>query len=135
MASVDLSAHWRWFVLAVAILEAFVGAVSMTMQRLHGWSFIVLCAIAGLLGGIGYRVRDLVLPTWKRLPKGKRLFLIALTAAIILAGRLVANWRQPGEQFADLIALIGAVVALALVGLYRIMAHLVDSSHARASRR
>ena len=124
----DPSPQWRWLLLAVVILAAFVGAVSMTMPRLHGWSFIVLCAIAGLLGGIGYRFRDLVLPTWKQLPKGKRLFLIALTAAIVLAGRLVANRHRPDEQFADVVVAIGVLVALALVGVYHIMS---SSSHAR----
>ena len=107
----------------------------MNMERLHGSSFIILCAIAALLGGIGYRARDLVLPTWKRLPKARRLFLIALTAAIILAGRLVANRHNPDQQFADVLVCIGVLVALALWGLYRILSHLSDSFHSHASRR
>jgi hypothetical protein len=106
----------------------------MNMQRLHGWSFIILCAIAGLLGGIAYRARDLVLPAWKRLPKARRLFLIALTVAIVLAGRLVANRHNPDEQFADVIVCAGFLVVFALVGLYRIMSHLLGSLHVRASR-
>jgi peptidoglycan/LPS O-acetylase OafA/YrhL len=132
MAGVDPSP--RWLLLAVAILAAFLGAVSMVVQELYGWSFIVLCALAGLLGGIGYRARDLVLPTWKRLPKAKRLVLVALTAAIILASRFVANRHKPNAQMADLMIGIGVLVALALVGLYRLTSHRLDSLHGRASR-
>jgi len=131
---VDQSPHWRWLFLAAVILAAFVGAVSVFMERLHGWSFIILCAIAALLGGIGYGARNLVLPTWKRLPKVRRFLLIALTAVIVLAGRLVANRHSPDEQFADVLVCLGFLVALALVGLYRLMSHLFDAFHARASR-
>jgi len=105
------------------------------MQRFHGWSFIVLCFVASLLGGVGYLwARDRVLPSWERLPKARRLFLIALTAAIVLAARLIANRHNPNEAFADLMVGIGVLAALALVGLYRILSRLLDSFHARASR-
>ncbi len=104
----------------------------MNMQRLHGWSFVILCAVASLLGGIGYRARGLLLPAWKRLSKARRLLVIALTAAVILAGRLVANRHKPDEQFADVMVAIGVLVALGLVGVYRIMS---NSSHAHGSRR
>ena len=108
----------------------------MNMERLHGWSFLILCAIAGALGGLGYLwARDIVLPRWKQLPKVRRLFLIALTAAIVLSGRLVANRHKPDEEFADVMACVGVLVALALLGLYRFMSHFLDSFHSRASRR
>ncbi len=108
----------------------------MNMQRLHGWSFLILCVIAGSLGGLGYLwARDRVLPTWKRLPRVRRVLIIALTAIIVLAARLIANRHKPNEEFADVLAGIAVLVALALLGLYRIMSHLLDSLHARASRR
>ena len=132
----DPSPQWRWLLLAAAILAAFLAAISLNMQKLHGWSFIVLCVIAASLGGIGYLwARDRVLPTWERLPKVRRLFLIALAAAIVLGARLIANRHKPNEQFADVMAGIGVLVALGLLGLYRIMSHLFDSFHARTSRR
>jgi hypothetical protein len=121
--------------LAAAILAAFLAAVSMNMQRFHGWSFIILCVIAGLLGGMGYFwARDRVLPSWERLPKVRRVLMIALAAAVVLGARLVANRHKPDEEFADVMAGIGVLVALALLGLYRIMSHLLDSFHARASK-
>ena len=111
--------------LATAIFAAFVGAVSMNMERLHGWSFIVVCFVASLLGAVGYLwARDRLVPTWERLPKARRLFLVALTAAIVLGGRLVANRHKPDEQFADVMIGIGVLAAFALVGLYRRISHL-----------
>ncbi len=108
----------------------------MTMERFHGWSFIVLCFVASLLGAVGYLwARDRLLPTWELLPKARRLFLALLTVAIVLAGRLVANRHKPDEEFADVMACVGVLAAFVLVGLYRIMSHLLDSLHARASRR
>ena len=136
MADVDRSPQWRWLMLAAAILAAFLAAVSMNMQRLHGWSFIILCVIAASLGGIGYLLaRDRVLPTWEQLPKLRRVLLIALAAAIVLGARLIVNRHKPNEQSADVLAGIGVLVALGLLWLYRIMSHLWDSSHPRTSKR
>jgi hypothetical protein len=132
---VDPSPQWRWLILAVAILAAFLAAVSMNMQRLHGWGFIILCVLAVFLGGIGYLwARDRVLPAWERLPKARRIFLIALAAAVVLGSRLIVNRHKPNEELADLVAGAGVLVALALLGLYRLMSHLLDSFHTRASR-
>jgi drug/metabolite transporter (DMT)-like permease len=133
MAGIDRHSMWRWLI-AAAVLAAFLGAASMNMERLQGWSFITLCFVASLLGGVGYLwARDRVLPSWERLPKVRRLLLVVLTAAVVLAGRLIANRHKPNEQFADVIAGIGVLVALALLGLYRIASHIRDSSHTRAS--
>lgn len=108
----------------------------MTMERLHGWSFIVLCFVASLLGAVGYLwARDRVLPAWERLPKSRRLFLVALAAAIVLGARLITNRHKPNEQFADVLAGIGVLVALALLGLYRVVFHRSNSIVARTSRR
>lgn len=106
------------------------------MQRLQGWSFIILCFVASLLGGAGYLwARERVLPAWERLPRAKRLLLIALAAAIVLGARLLANRHKPNEQFADVLAGIGVLVALALMGLYRWMSHFLDSIHTRTFKR
>ncbi len=121
--------------LSAVILAAFLGAVSMNMQRLQGWGFLILCLIAGSLGGLGYLwARDRVLPAWERLPKIKRLFLILLMAAIVLGARFIANRHKPDEEFADLLACIGVLVALALLGAYRIWSRLLDSLHERISK-
>jgi hypothetical protein len=136
MAGVDQAPQWRWLMLAAVILAAFLAAVSLNMQRFHGWSFIILCFVASLLGGVGYLwARDRVLPSWERLPKVRRLLLIALMAAIVLAARLIANRHNPGERFADLMVGGGVLAALALLGLYRIMSHLLDASRTGTSRR
>jgi len=115
---VDSPPQYRSLILAAAILAAFLAAVSMNMQRLQGWSFILLCVIAVLLGGAGYIwARDRVLPTWERLPKSGRLMLIALMAVIVLGARLIVNRHKPSAQFADAMAALGVFVALALLGL------------------
>jgi len=122
--------------LAAAILAAFLAAVSLNMQRFQGWSFIILCFVASLLGGVGYLwARDRVLPSWERLSKTKRLFLILLMAAIVLGARLIANRHSPNEAFADLMVAIGFLIVLALFGLYRLLSDRLHSSHARTSRR
>jgi len=116
----ERSAQWRWLMLAVAILALFLGTVSMNMERLHGWNSILLCVVAVLLGAVGYMwARDRVLPIWERLPKARRLLLTVLTAAAVLVGRLLANRHRPNEQLADVMAGIGVLIALTLLGLYR----------------
>ena len=120
----DRRPQFPWLILATAILAAFLAAVSMNMQRFHGWSFILLCVVAVLLGAVGYIwARDRVLPVWERLPKSRRFLLIAVTAAIVLAARLIANRHRPNAALADLLAGIGVLVALALLGLYRLLSH------------
>jgi uncharacterized membrane protein len=136
MASVAPFPQWRWLMLAAVILAAFLAAVSLNMQRFHGWSFIILCFVASLLGGVGYLwARDRVLPSWERLPKVRRLLLIALMAVIVLAARLIANRHNPNEALADVLAGIGVLVALALLGLYRIMSRRLSSFQGRTSKR
>jgi len=105
----------------------------MYMERLHGWSFILLCVIAVMLGAVGYVwARDRALPAWERLPKARRFLLITMTAAVVLGARLIANQHKPNEQIADGVAGIGVLVALALLGLYRLVSHLL---HAHTSKR
>lgn len=129
----DRSPQWRSLIPAAAILAAFLAVVSMYMERLHGWSFILLCIIAVLLGAVGYMwARDRVLPAWEPLPRARRLLLVVLAAAIVLAARLIANQHKPNEQIADVVAGIGVLVALALLGLYRLVSHLL---HAHTSKR
>ena len=102
------------------------------MDRFRGWSFVLLCVIAVVLGAGGYIwARDRVLPAWERLPKAKRFCLIALAAAVVLGARLSANKHKPNEQIADVVAGIGVLVALALLGLYRLVSHLL---HAHTSK-
>lgn len=128
----DEPPRWRWLVLAAAILAVFLGVVSTNMERLHGGSFIALCLIAVLLGGVGYVwARDRVLPIWERLPNVRRLLLIGLMAAIVLAGRLIANWHNSDERFVDLMVGVGVLAALVLWGLYPSMTHFWDSLHSR----
>ena len=118
------SPQYRSLILAATILATFLAAVSMNMQRLQGWSFILLCVIAVMLGAVGYIwARDRVLSTWEQLPKSRRLLLIALMAAIVLGARLIVNRHKSGAQFADAMAALGVLVALALLGLYRRMSH------------
>jgi len=118
----ERSPRWRWLILAAAILALFLGAVSMNMQKLQGWNFALLCAVAVLLGVGGYMWgRDRLLPVWEQLPRAKRVLLVVLTATAVLIGRLLANRHKPNEQFADLMAGIGVLIALALLGLYRTM--------------
>lgn len=112
--------------MAATVLAAFLGAVSMSMERLHGWSFIVLCFVASLLGALGYLwARDRLFPSWERLPKARRAFLVGLTAAIVLAGRFIANRHKPDEQIADVMIGAGILAALALVELYRKISRLL----------
>jgi drug/metabolite transporter (DMT)-like permease len=131
---VDQSRHWNWLIVP-AVLAAFLGAVSTNMDKFHGWSFAFLCVVAVLLGAVGYIwARDRVLPAWERLPKVRRLGLIVLAAAIVLAGRLIANRHKPNAAVADVLAGIGVLIALALLALYRIVSHFLESRQTHTSR-
>jgi hypothetical protein len=130
---VDQSPQWRPLILAAVLLGAFLAAVSLNIDRLRGWSFVLLCVIAVLLGAAGYIwARDRVLPAWERLPRARRLLLVVLAAAIVLAARLIANQHKPNEQIADVIAGIGILFALTL---YWVVSRLSNSSRIRTSRR
>jgi len=106
-------------VVAAAVVAAFLAALSMNMERLQGRSFVVLCGVAVVLGAVGYVwARDRVLPAWERLPKARRVLLMGLAAAIVLGGRLIVNRHKPNEALADVLAGIGVLVALVLLGRF-----------------
>jgi len=108
----------------------------MNMERLQGWSFVLVCIVAVVLGAVGYIwARERVLPAWERLPAVRRFLLIAMTAAVVLGARLIANRHRPNQALADVLAGVGVLVALAVLALYRTMSHRGTSSDGLTPKR
>ena len=136
MASVNRPSD-RWIMRGAALVVVFVGALSMHVEQFVGWGFFFLCFLAGSLGGLGYLLgRDRLLVNWNRLPPSRRAILVILGIALTLVVVLIASRHKPDHGFADAVAALGILSALAVLwGAYRITSHLLDVLHERFSKR
>jgi hypothetical protein len=125
----------RWLILVAVLVVVFLAAVSMHMERMRGWGFLILCFVVGSLGGLGVMwVRDRALLNWSRLPKSRKRIAITTGVPLILVGTFVANRHKPDELANDVLMCFAVLVALLFWGLYRIMSRFLDALHERLSR-
>jgi len=132
MTSMNPLREQRWLILVAVLVVVFLGALSMHMERMVGWGFLVLCFIVGSVGGLGYMWgREQFLWYWNRLPKSRRRIAIAAGVVLYIIGTFIADHHQPNEGFDDAIACFFVLFALLLWGLYRIMSRFLDAIHER----
>jgi hypothetical protein len=125
----------RWPTIAV-LVAVFFGALSMHMERVMGWAVLVLCFIAGSVGGLSYVWgRERFALYWNKLPKSKRRIAVATALALYITANLIANHRKPDEGFRDAMTCLLVLGGLSLWGLYRIVSRFLDALHERLSRR
>ena len=120
-----------WLVVAV-LLVVFLSALSMHMERMGGWGFLILCFVVGSVGGLGFIwLREQSLLRWSQFPRSKRRIAIAVVIPLILVVTFVANRHKPDEFANDAFACFAVLVVLLFLGFCR----LVDALRTRFSRR
>lgn len=121
---------------AVVIVAVFLAAVSAHMERLRGWTFLIVCFVAGSIGGLGVIwARNRFLLRWNPLRKSTKRIVLAAVIGIYLIATFVANHHKPDGDVDDLLACLSIIGILLLWGLYRITSRILDALHARFSRR
>jgi hypothetical protein len=117
----------------VAVLAGvFLAALSMHMERIAGWGFLILCFVVGSVGGLGVILaRNKTLSYWSQLPKSRRRIVIATAISLVLIGTFVANRHKPDEFANDALTCF----ALLFLGLYRLFSSFLDALYTRFSRR
>lgn len=121
--------------LGAALVVVFVAALSMRVQQV-GWSFFILCFVVGSLGGLSLLwIKGRVQANWNQLPKSKRIPLTALAIALVLAAIFLGNRHEPNEAAADVMECLSVLLALALLGLYRVWSRFLDNLHSKFSKR
>jgi hypothetical protein len=124
-----------WLIVA-SLVVVFLSTLSMHMERMAGWGFLILCFVVGSVGGLGFIwLRKQSLLRWSQLPKSRRRIAIAIGVALILVLTLVANRHKPDELVNDSLICFAVLVALLFWGLYRITSGFLDRLHARLSKR
>jgi hypothetical protein len=122
--------------MAAVLVVIFLAAVSMYMERMLGWGFLILCFIVGSLGGlVVMRVRDRAVSNWKQLPTTKKRIAVTTGITLVLGATFIANRHKPDELANDALTCFAVVVVLVFFGLYRIMSRFLDALHARFSKR
>ena len=124
---------WLIFIVLVVV---FLAAVSMHMERMAGWGFLILCFLVGSVSGLVLIwIRSQVATRWSELSKLQKRIGIATGVVLVLVVTFAANRHKPDEFANDAAMCFALIVALSLWGLARLMSRLVDAVHARLSKR
>ena len=124
-----------WFIVLVLVV-VFLGALSMHVERMVGWGFLILCFVVGSLGGLGLIwTRNRAAPRWNELSKLQKRIGVATGMVLIIIGTFASNRHKPDEFANDAAVCFGLVVASLLWGLASLMSRIVNALHARLSKR
>jgi hypothetical protein len=128
MSGMDTDQRRQWLMRGAVLVVVFAGAVSMHMERSRGWGFLVLCFVAGSVGGLGFVwLRKQLVSDWNRFSKARRVGLIGAGIALVLVGTLILNYGRPDAAANILLTTGGVALALVMWGLYRLFSRLVDA--------
>ncbi len=135
MAGMNQLREHPWLI-GVALVVVFLGALSMHMERMAGWGFLILCFVVGSLAGLGLIwIRNQAALHWSELSKLQKRIGIATGVVLIIAVTFAFNRHKPDEFANDAAMCFALVAAFLLWGLGRLMSRLVDSLHRRFSKR
>lgn len=122
----------QWLTRAAVVVVVFVAAVSMHMERLGGWAFLILRIVVGAIVGLGIVLAMRRLKTfWNGLRSGQRALIVVAAIVVVLLTSFLWNYGTPDATFSDFVTVGGIIVALVLWGLYRLFSRLVDAIWAR----
>ncbi len=124
-----------WLIVMVLVV-VFLGALSMHLERMVGWSFLILCFVVGSLGGLGLMwIRNQAALRWSELSKLQRRIGIATGAVLVIVVTFASNRHKPDEFANDAAVCFGLIVVSFLWGLAILVSRLVNALHARLSKR
>ena len=134
MAGMNQLREHPWLIVMVLVV-VFLGALSMHMERLAGWGFLILCFVVGSLGGLGLIwIRNQAALRWSELSKLRRRLGIITGVVLLLVVTFASNRHKPDEFANDAAVCFGLIVGFLLWGLARVTKRLVDALHARLSK-
>lgn len=120
-----------WVVVAV-LFVVFLSALTMHMEQMGGWGFLILCFVIGSVGGLGFIwLRNQFPLRWGRFPSPKRRIAIVVVIALALVVAFVANRHKPDEFANDALACFAVLFIVLFIGFSR----LLDAVRTRFSRR
>jgi hypothetical protein len=136
MANMNRPQRRQWLARVIALVVVFVAAVSMHMERLRGWGFLVLCLVVGSIGGLGFvLVKGRLQLVWNGLPKKRQALLVGAAIAIVLLASFAWNYGSPDAASDNFVTVVCVILALLLWGLYRLFSHLLDAIWAHFANR
>jgi hypothetical protein len=116
MAGMNQLLERPWMIVAV-LAVVFLAALSMHMERMAGWGFLVLCFVVGSLGGLAVIfTRNKTLSYWSQLPKSRRRIVIATAIPLVLVVTFVANRHKPDEFANDALTCFTVLLVLLFWG-------------------
>jgi len=99
----------------MVLVVVFVAAVSMHMERLRGWGFLVLCFVVGSIGGLGFVwVKGRFQLAWNGLPKTRQAVLVGAAIAVVLVAAFILNYGSPDAAFNNFVTVGCIILALLL---------------------
>jgi hypothetical protein len=135
MAGMNELRERPWLIVMVLVV-VFLGALSMHLERMVGWSFLILCFVVGSLGGLGLMwIRNQAALRWSELSKLQRRIGIATGAVLVIVVTFASNRHKPDEFANDAAVCFGLIVVSFLWGLAILVSRLVNALHARLSKR
>src|SRR5215470_14677568 len=106
---------------AVVLVVVFLGALSMHMERMAGWGFLILCFAVGSVSALGLIwVRNQFSPRWHELSKLHKRLAIASGLILFVVLTFISNRHKPNEFANDAVVCFGIVFGLLLWGLARL---------------
>ena len=126
----------RPWVIVIVMVVVFIGALSMHMERIAGWGFLILCFVVGSVGGLAIIwIRNQAALGWNQLSKWQKRIGIATGVALLLVATFASNRHTPEEFANDAAVCFGLIVGFLLWGLARLVKSVVDTLHVRFSKR
>lgn len=124
-----------WLIFTV-LGVVFLAAVSMNVQRMTGWGFLIVCFLVGSASGLVLIwIRNQAAARWGELSNLQKRIGISTGVILVLVATFAANRHKPDEFANDAAMCFALVVALSLWGLARLMSRLVDARRARLVKR
>lgn len=126
----------RWIGTALVLTAVFLGAVSLHVERVAGWSIFILCFAVGSVGGLAMMwARHQLYEKWDRTPRKHRTILIVLAIPVVMLISIASNYGKPDATFNIVGTVVCICLALALWGCYRLFSALLDRLAIRFGRR
>ncbi len=126
----------RPWVFVIVLVVVFLGSLSMHVERIAGWDFLILCFVVGSVGGLAVIwIRNQAALRWNQLSKWQKRIGIATGVVFLLVVTFASNRHKPDEFANDAAMCFGLIVGFLLWGLARLMKGVVDTLHARFSKR
>ncbi len=125
-----------WVRMAVVLGVVFLGALSLHMERLGGWGFLLLCFAVGSIGGFAWMCGSSYLKQkWVGLARKQKLLLVLAACVIYVVISGVKNYGAPDAGFKNFSAFLTLSLVMLLFGAYKLVSIVLDKIWFRLTHR